>query len=52
MLDIKAGDICSMQSNTGANADGMGSELTKVVIVGDMVHFAHGLLESGMIFDS
>jgi hypothetical protein len=52
MLDVKAGDICNMQSNTGANVDGMGSELTKVVIVGDMVHSAHGLLESGMIFDS
>jgi hypothetical protein len=33
MLDIEAGDIRSMQSNTGANADGMGGELTKVVIV-------------------
>ena len=52
MLDIEAGDIRSMQSNTGANADGMGGELTKVVIVGAMVHFAHSLLESSMIFDS
>jgi hypothetical protein len=47
MLDVKAGDICGMQSNTG-NVDGMGGEATKVIIVGDMVHSACSLLESGI----
>jgi hypothetical protein len=48
MLDVEAGDFHGMQSNTGADANGMGGDATKVIIVSDMVHSARGLLESGI----